>query len=170
MRLHPSSWKVSAATKRADTLNKIPPQWRLGPADLAAAQKQRDLTGPFIQQFLNADEVSIISRDSVAIVEDIKKGRLTAVQVTTAFCKTAAIAHQIVSYPGFGLSCYIPLNWLNRCTDKWNITHIEQLPPWNIFSTSSRARRLAWCSILQPGGNYWPAPWPPYQLEGPIPH
>ncbi|KAI1146361.1 amidase signature domain-containing protein [Nemania diffusa] len=95
MRLHPSSWKVSAATKRADTLNKIPPQWRLGPADLAAAQKQRDLTGPFIQQFLNADEVSIISRDSVAIVEDIKKGRLTAVQVTTAFCKTAAIAHQI---------------------------------------------------------------------------
>lgn len=94
---HPPSWEVRAAAKRADTLNKIRPQWRLGPADLAEARKQRDLTGPFIQQFLEADEISIILRDSVAIVEDIKRGHLTAVQVTTAFCKTAAIAHQIVS-------------------------------------------------------------------------
>ncbi|KAI1114553.1 hypothetical protein F5Y14DRAFT_450857 [Nemania sp. NC0429] len=71
--------------------------WRPGPADLAEARKQRDLTRPFIQKFLEADELSIISRDSVAIVEDIKRGRLTAVQVTTAFCKTAAIAHQIAA-------------------------------------------------------------------------
>ncbi|KAI1170162.1 amidase signature domain-containing protein [Nemania sp. FL0916] len=95
MKLDPLSWKARAAAKRADTENKIPPQWRLGPTDLAEAQKQRDMTGPFIQQFLEADEISIIKKDSVDIVEDIKNGNLTAVQVTNAFCKTAAIAHQI---------------------------------------------------------------------------
>ncbi|KAI1125900.1 amidase signature domain-containing protein [Nemania abortiva] len=91
----PPSWMARAAAKRADTLNKIPPEWRLGPADLAEAEKQKDLTGPFIQQFLDADEISIVSNDSVQLVEDIKAAKLSAVQVTSAFCKTAAIAHQI---------------------------------------------------------------------------
>ncbi|KAI0164097.1 amidase [Xylariaceae sp. FL1272] len=50
-------------------------------------------------QFLTGDDISIISKDSIQIVEAIKCGHLTAVQVTNAFCKTAAIAHQIVSAP-----------------------------------------------------------------------
>ncbi|KAI8630724.1 amidase signature domain-containing protein [Xylariaceae sp. FL1651] len=95
MSLHSEPWRASAAAKRADTLNKIPSEWKLSPTDLAQAKEQRDLTGPFIQQFLKSNEVSIISKDSVGIVEDIRDGRLTAVQVTSAFCKTAAIAHQI---------------------------------------------------------------------------
>ncbi|KAI0106415.1 amidase signature domain-containing protein [Nemania sp. FL0031] len=89
------SWEARAAAKRADTLNKIPAEWRLSPADLAEAERQRDLTGPFIQRFLNADETSIILKDSVQLVEDLRGAKLTAVQVTSAFCKTAAIAHQI---------------------------------------------------------------------------
>ncbi|KAI1826554.1 amidase signature domain-containing protein [Xylaria intraflava] len=90
-----SSWQAKAAAKRADTLSKIPAEWKLSAADIAEARTRRDITGPFIQGFLKADEVSIVLRDSVKIVEDIKAGKLTAVQVTTAFCKTAAIAHQI---------------------------------------------------------------------------
>ncbi|KAI0541303.1 amidase signature domain-containing protein [Xylaria digitata] len=90
-----ASWQARAAAKREDTLNKIRPEWRLSPIDLTRAKEQRILTGSFIQQFLQADEISIVSRDSVEIVEAIKKGELTAVQVTSAFCKTAAIAHQI---------------------------------------------------------------------------
>jgi amidase len=97
MTLNPHSWQAKAAAKRADTLDKIRPEWRLAASDLADAEKQRDLTGPFIQKFLEADEISIISKDSVKIVEEIKTGKLTAVQATRAFCKTAAIAHQIVS-------------------------------------------------------------------------
>ncbi|KAI1429947.1 amidase signature domain-containing protein [Xylaria sp. FL1777] len=91
----PASWVTRAAAKRADTLNKIRAEWRLSPADLAEAEKQRDLTGPFIHRFLDADEISIISKDSVQLVEDIRAAKLTAVQVTSAFCKTAAIAHQV---------------------------------------------------------------------------
>ncbi|KAK0704392.1 amidase signature domain-containing protein [Lasiosphaeris hirsuta] len=90
-----TSWEARAAEKRAATLAKIRPEWRLSPDDMERARKQRDLTGPFIQSFLLADEVSIISKDSVDIVDAIKEGKLTAVQVTIAFCKTAAIAHQI---------------------------------------------------------------------------
>ncbi|KAI1430788.1 amidase signature domain-containing protein [Xylaria sp. CBS 124048] len=89
------SWEAKAAAKRADTLGKIPVEWRLSAADLAKARAQRDLTGPFIQSFLQDEERAVIERDSVEIVEDVRAGRLTAVQVTSAFCKTAAIAHQI---------------------------------------------------------------------------
>ncbi|KAI1356104.1 amidase signature domain-containing protein [Xylaria sp. FL0043] len=95
MSSYPVSWEARAAAKRADTLSKIRAEWRLSPADLAKAKKQRDLTGRFIHQFLDTDEVSIISRDSAQLVDDIREGRLTAVQVTTAFCKTTAIAHQL---------------------------------------------------------------------------
>lgn len=98
MRIQRNSWETRAAEKRASTLGKIPPEWRLDPADLGRAKKQRDLTGPFIQQFLEPGEIAIISRDSVEIADAIRKGALTAVAVTTAFCKTAAIAHQLVSW------------------------------------------------------------------------
>ncbi|KAG8159868.1 hypothetical protein KVR01_010505 [Diaporthe batatas] len=88
-------WEARAAAKRADTLNKICLQWRLSAEDVKRASEQRNLTGPFIQGFLSQQEISIVSMDSVPIVKEIKEGQLTSVQVTTAFCKAAAIAHQI---------------------------------------------------------------------------
>ncbi len=100
------SWQTKAAAKRADTLAKIPPHWRLSAADLERAAGQRDITGPFIQQFLDHDEVAIVSMDSVPIVNAIQAGRLSASQVVSAFCKTAAIAHQIVSPEG-----RLPAQW-----------------------------------------------------------
>jgi amidase len=103
------AWEVRAAAKRASILGKIPEAWRLSPADLDTAKSQRDLTEPFIQQFLQPDEISIVSKDSVEIVSEIKEGRLSAVQVTTAFCRTAAVAHQIVWSP----PRVIPLNTLS---------------------------------------------------------
>ncbi|KAA6414039.1 MAG: general amidase [Lasallia pustulata] len=95
MRTQSVSWEARAAAKRASTLDKIRLEWRLSTVDLERAAKQRDLTGPSIQQFLDAEEISIISMNSVPTANALKEGRLTAVQVTTVFCKTAAIAHQI---------------------------------------------------------------------------
>lgn len=92
-------WEVRAAAKRADTLNKIYPQWRLSAGDIKQASKQKKLTGSFIQGFLSSQDIPILSMDSVPIVNAIKQGQLTSVQVTTAFCKAAAVAHQIVSQP-----------------------------------------------------------------------
>lgn len=90
------TWQSKAAEKRAAILACIPEEWRLSPAQLKLAEGQRDITGPFIEQFLDDAEIAIISLDSVPIVEAIQSRKLSAVQVTNAFCKTAAIAHQIV--------------------------------------------------------------------------
>jgi amidase len=91
------SWELMAAAKRSSTLAKIPKEWLLDPADLEKASRQRDLAGPFIEQYLSAEEIAIVRQDSVSIVTSIHKGEYSAVQVARAFCKVAAIAHQIVS-------------------------------------------------------------------------
>jgi len=92
------SWKDRAATKRAETLNKIHPEWRLTADDLERANQQRDITGPFIEQFLDKDEVSITSLASVPLLKALAERKWSAVQVATAFCRRAAVAHQIVGY------------------------------------------------------------------------
>jgi amidase len=99
MRLQTVPWETLAAAKRASIRDKIPEAWRLSPDELTKARRQRDLTGPYIQEFLMPEEISIVSKESVEIVNEIKQGKLSAVQVTAAFCKTAAVAHQIVSSP-----------------------------------------------------------------------
>jgi amidase len=90
-------WEAKAAAKRASTLAKIPPEWLLEKDELDKAAKQRDLTGRFIEQYLNEEEIKIIHEGSATLVDIIRLGNLSAVQVTRAFCKTAAIAHQVVS-------------------------------------------------------------------------
>ncbi|XXH02219.1 hypothetical protein Hte_008587 [Hypoxylon texense] len=93
--LNAETWSSKAAAKRASTLAKIYPQWRLAPEDIRKASTQRKLTGSFIRQFITTDDASILSMDSVPLVDAIKGGKLTSLQVTTAFCKAAAVAHQI---------------------------------------------------------------------------
>ncbi|RSM05039.1 hypothetical protein CEP52_006546 [Fusarium oligoseptatum] len=95
MRMHESSWEVRAAAKREAIMAKIPQPWRLAPEDLERAAQQRDLTGSFIRGFLDKQTISITSMDSLPILELISSGKLSATEVTTAFCKTAAVAHQI---------------------------------------------------------------------------
>ncbi|KAF5127739.1 Acetamidase [Metarhizium anisopliae] len=95
MKIEATSWEVKATAKRAGTWAKIPPSWRLSAGDLQRAKNQRDLTGPFIRQFLPENVNIITSKESLELVESLRRGDLTAVEVTTAFCKTAAVAHQI---------------------------------------------------------------------------
>jgi amidase len=97
MRLYKQPWQVRAAEKRESTLAKIPQEWRLSAADLDNASKQRDLTGSFMEGFLKPKEIAIINMDSLPIVEAIKSRKLSALEVTMAFCHATAIAHQIVS-------------------------------------------------------------------------
>lgn len=91
------SWKAKAAAKTASTRAKIPPEWRLSEADLNKATKQKDLTGTFIEQYLEGEDLEVIRQDTTSIVAKIKAGEWSAKRVTLAFCKTASIAHQIVS-------------------------------------------------------------------------
>ena len=57
----------------------------------------KKISGSFIESFLNNEDISIIQNDSTLLIEKLKTGEYTALRVAQAFCKTAAIAHQIVS-------------------------------------------------------------------------
>ena len=96
MQILHQSWQARAKAKVADIHSRIPREWTLGQLDLERAAKQRNLTGPFIEGFLNDSEVDIIRNDSLQLVEKIKSQHYTAVEVVQAYCKTAAIAQQIV--------------------------------------------------------------------------
>jgi amidase len=91
------SWRERAAHKVAQTASKIPSEWRISPQDCDRARTTRNITGPFIQSFLLEREVEIVELDSESFVRKIASKSLSSLEVANAYCKTAAIAHQIVS-------------------------------------------------------------------------
>lgn len=90
-----TSWEDRAASKKCQTASRIPLHWRLKPEDLDRARGEKNLTGPFIDSFLSLKEVAIIRLDSSDLVEKLAVRALSSVEVAEAYCKTAAIAHQI---------------------------------------------------------------------------
>lgn len=97
MDVHQDSWEAKAKAKVVETMSKIPDEWRLNQSGLDKAKQIKKLSGPFIESFLNDEELSVIRNDSTLLVEKVKAGEYTALQVAQAFCKTAAVAHQIVN-------------------------------------------------------------------------
>ena len=89
-------WEIAAAAKRKSTLDKIPSDWRLSEAELHKAHQQRNITGHYIEQYLDGEQISITRLSATALVQRIREGQVSCRQVTTAFCRRAAVAHQIV--------------------------------------------------------------------------
>lgn len=87
-------WKQIAADKRKSVLALIPEAWRIAAPPPAA--QQRDVTGKYIQQYLNEEEIEITETEATEIVKNTTSGKWTCVSVTKAFCHRAAIAHQLV--------------------------------------------------------------------------
>ncbi|KAJ6036184.1 general amidase [Penicillium herquei] len=90
-----TEWQTKAENKRASLRASIPEEWRLDQEILDRASKQRNLTGQYIEQYLEPDEISIIRHESTTIVENIRNKKWTSLQVAKAFCKTAAISQQL---------------------------------------------------------------------------
>ena len=90
-----SDWKKVGKDKAASVLDLIPQEWRL--EKIPSVEEQRDVTGPYIQQFLSKEEVEITETDAVGIVAHTSAGTWKSVDVAKAFCHRAAIAHQLVS-------------------------------------------------------------------------
>ena len=97
MRVDIPSWRDKAAAKRASTYHKIPEHWRLDPSEIERASQQRNLTGSFIEKYLSTEEILITRKDTITILEALRTRTYSSLQVVEAFCKRAAIAHQIVS-------------------------------------------------------------------------
>lgn len=88
-------WRAIAAAKVAAREALIPPAWRLGA--LAPGPKVLDVTHvPETCGILSPLEIEITHAPAVTILARVAKGDWKARAVTEAFCKRAAIAHQLV--------------------------------------------------------------------------
>ncbi|KAL8410439.1 hypothetical protein RB596_000212 [Gaeumannomyces avenae] len=95
---HQRPWSDVVAEKLTADKAKIPEEWRLGRDVIDRARSQKTIAGDFIKTLLDAETLQITAMDVAALVETMRDGALTAVQVVTAFCKRAAIAHQLGNF------------------------------------------------------------------------
>jgi amidase len=90
------NYKALAAEKKAQQWNKIPSGWRLSSDEFNTTTNVMNV--PVTCGLLDEAEVEITSEhDATALLEKLKAGTWTVERVTVAFCKRAAIAHQLVS-------------------------------------------------------------------------
>ena len=93
-------WREVAAAYRAEVEGRIPKEWRL-PASITDTILEKSdqvvLDIPRTCGLLTAEELEITENyDAVALAQLLAEGKFTSVTVTTAFCKRAAIAQQLV--------------------------------------------------------------------------
>jgi amidase len=90
-------WQEISAKASDNLANSIPPEWRI-PKDRLPPPEQKDVTDfPAKCGLLTEAELAITDSYATEIVKKIAAGEWTAEAVTTAFCKRAAIAQQVVS-------------------------------------------------------------------------
>ena len=94
-------WNTLAARRRNDLYNKIPVAWRLSKFftdRIGPTVSNNVLDAPHESGILTDRELNITEDyDATALVEKMALGVFSSYEVTLAFSKRAAIAHQVVS-------------------------------------------------------------------------
>jgi amidase len=86
-----TDWRNRAETYKASVLSSIPTAWRL-PSSFKATTDVRHAAE--VSGILTPAEVKLLARDATTLAADIASGKFSAVEVATAYCKSAAVAHQ----------------------------------------------------------------------------
>jgi amidase len=90
----PPDWKKKAAAKRASQYESIPKDWRL-PKPIPQPKNTYEYLK--ISGVLTPEELAITeTTDAATLLRKMASGSLSAVEVTKAFCKRAAIAQQLI--------------------------------------------------------------------------
>lgn len=97
-----SIWRTVAQQRQDEVNGAIPEAYRVPKALLTGCNF---ISLPESCGILNERELKITSNTATELLKLLHNETYTAVEVTTAFCKRAAIAHQAVS----ALSCFSPL-------------------------------------------------------------
>ncbi|KAH7008984.1 acetamidase [Ilyonectria destructans] len=93
----PVSWKQLGEKKRQDLQSSIPKEWLI-PAQLLPSESQDDVTAwPETSGWFTAEELAITSLTAAELVPRLASGQLKSEDVTKAFCKRAAAAHQLTN-------------------------------------------------------------------------
>lgn len=91
------NWAKIAAEAQAKLIDSIPAEWQI-PQHRLPPDSRLDVSGfPAESGILSLHELDITDNFATDIVRNIATGEWTSQEVTTAFCKRAAIAHQLVS-------------------------------------------------------------------------
>jgi len=90
-----ADWQKSAAVRCTTIGQRIPREWRL-PEHLVSNSSPIQLLSQDVG-FLSNEESRITELRAVDLLRALRSGSLKAFEVTLAFCKRAAIAHQIVA-------------------------------------------------------------------------
>lgn len=92
-----SNWKEIAAKKQAERKSKIPKEWLLGDK-LPPATQLNVMDVPRTCGLLTSREIEITEIDEIdVLLKRLADKTYSAVEVTTAYCKRSAIAHQLVN-------------------------------------------------------------------------
>ncbi|KAI1296209.1 putative fatty-acid amide hydrolase [Xylaria venustula] len=90
-------YRIIASNKVARQKSKIPEAWLISP-DTIKQNATNFMDIPTTRGILSGVESDITSNyDATALLEKLRAGTFSAEQVTIAFCKRAAIAHQLVN-------------------------------------------------------------------------
>lgn len=96
------TWEDRAADKRKRIDDSIPKEWKIK----NLPQEDSVFDFPKKSGLLSPQELAITQSTASDLVEKLAVGELKAVDVTVAFCKRAALAHQLVSFrPGLLINC-----------------------------------------------------------------
>jgi amidase len=87
-----SNWEQLAADKRKRLAKTIPQQWRI--REVPGNDSVIDY--PRTAEILSKRELEITELSATQLVSKLASNSLSAVEVTLAFCKRAAIARQLV--------------------------------------------------------------------------
>jgi amidase len=90
-----TNYKVLSAKKKAQQESKIPQEWRIDKDNFH--DDLNVMSVPETCGVLSDLDIRITTvEDATALAVEIKAGTWSVEQVTTAFCKRAAISHQLV--------------------------------------------------------------------------
>ncbi|PMD62637.1 amidase [Hyaloscypha bicolor E] len=87
------AWEKTAADKKARIAASIPEEWRIK----TLPTEDSVMNFPKVSGIMSLEEIAITESSASDLVAQMAAGKLTSVAVTTAFCKRAALAHQLVN-------------------------------------------------------------------------
>jgi amidase len=91
-------WQILADQKRAERAAKIPKEWRIPKSLMKKWESAESVVDfPATSGFFTKRELKITGATASDVVKNVAAGKWSAVEVTRAVCKRAAVAQQLVN-------------------------------------------------------------------------
>lgn len=93
----PETWQSIAARKQAERSSKIPSEWVIPDSELPPLDQDFVQDFPSKSGFFTDRELQITESTATEAVSRIASGEWSALEVTKAVCKRAAVAQQLIN-------------------------------------------------------------------------